>query len=41
MKRQEKQVKQDLNLYRVPKDLEELMKILVAIFTGVEEEIDK
>lgn len=38
LKRQEKQVKQDLNLYRVPNDLEELMKILVAILTGVEKE---
>ena len=37
-KRQEKQVKQDLNLYRVPNDLEELMTILVAIITGVKEE---
>ncbi len=35
LKRQEKQVKQDLNLYRVPNDLEDLMKILVAILTGV------
>ena len=37
LKREEKQVNQDLNLYRVPNDLEDLMKILVAILTGVEE----
>ncbi|MGK7918403.1 MAG: hypothetical protein AB4080_00115 [Trichodesmium sp.] len=36
LKRQEKQVRQDLNLYRVPNDLEDLMKILVAILSGVE-----
>ncbi|MGD1702630.1 hypothetical protein [Dapis sp. BLCC M229] len=39
LKREEKQVNQDLNLYRVPNDLEYLMKILVAILTGVEEGI--
>ncbi len=31
LNRQNKQIFQDLNLYRVPADLEELMKILVAI----------
>ncbi|MDE5101167.1 MAG: hypothetical protein O4861_23685, partial [Trichodesmium sp. St16_bin4-tuft] len=35
LKRLDKEVKQDLNLYRVPNDLEDLMKILVAILTGV------
>ncbi|MDJ0557282.1 MAG: hypothetical protein QNJ68_23115 [Microcoleaceae cyanobacterium MO_207.B10] len=35
MKRQDKQVKQDINFYRVPNDLEDLIKILVAILTGV------
>ena len=37
LKRQDKKIKQDLNLYRVPNDLEDLMKILVAILTGFEE----
>ncbi|MEM1171430.1 MAG: hypothetical protein AAGJ08_20700 [Cyanobacteria bacterium P01_H01_bin.35] len=35
LKRQEKEIRQDLNLYQVPNDLENLMKILVAILTGV------
>jgi len=34
LSRPEKQITQDLNLYRVPADLEELMRILVAILTG-------
>jgi len=34
LSRLEKQITQDLNLYRVPADLEELMRILVAILTG-------
>lgn len=34
LNRQKKQVKQDLILYRVPTDLEELIKILVEILTG-------
>ncbi|MEB3343123.1 hypothetical protein [Okeania sp.] len=34
LKRQEKELKQDLNLYQVPNDLEDLMKILVAILTN-------
>ncbi|WP_287522041.1 hypothetical protein [Okeania sp. SIO2C2] len=38
LKRQEKQVKQDLSLYRVPNDLEDLITISVAIITGVKEE---
>lgn len=29
--RQQKQITQDLNLYRVPADLEELLRILIAI----------
>ncbi len=40
LKRLDKEVKQDLNLYRVPNDLEDLMKILVAILTGVEERVE-
>ncbi len=34
LSRLEKQITQDLNLYRVPADLQELMRILVAILTG-------
>ncbi|MBC6478826.1 MAG: hypothetical protein GDA56_14690 [Hormoscilla sp. GM7CHS1pb] len=34
LSRLEKQITQDLNLYRVPADLEELMHIFVAILTG-------
>ncbi len=34
LKRQEKEIRQDLNLYQVPNDLEYLMKILVAILTN-------
>ena len=34
LERQTKQITQDLNLYRVPADLEELLSILVAILTN-------
>ncbi len=34
LKRQEKHLTQDLNLYRVPQDLERLVGTLVAILTG-------
>lgn len=34
--RESKLITQDLNLYRVPADLEDLMKILVAVLTGEE-----
>jgi hypothetical protein len=34
LERQPKHVTQDVNLYRVPADLEDLLKILVAILTG-------
>ncbi len=35
LQRDEKLVTQDLSLYRVPADLEDLMRILVAMLTGV------
>ena len=34
LQRQPKQITQDLNLYRVPADLEELLRLLVAILTA-------
>ena len=34
LERQTKQITQNLNLYRVPADLEELLRILVAILTN-------
>jgi len=34
LERQTKQVMQDVKLYRVPADLDELMRILIAILTG-------
>lgn len=34
LQRQTKQITQDLNLYRVPADLEELLRILVAILSS-------
>ena len=33
--RESKQITQDLNLYRVPNDLETLMKILVALMKNL------
>ncbi|WP_159788795.1 hypothetical protein [Sodalinema gerasimenkoae] len=35
LNRQQHQIEQDLSLYRVPTDLEDLFPILIAILTGI------